>query len=200
MDVDVHVPEFLNDVEKVIEDVQTAFSNTSVLDKEDVEELLQIVEVALMATISIEDSIPLGESITEALQSLWSSLEELLELCFRKRGKGRPEILIREEQLVFLLGLHFTLADIARLYNVSSRTVRRRVIQFELEDNLLFFDIPDTVLDDMTKEFVSTHPNSGARSLAGFLRSMGYRIQRQRVRESLQRVDPRGGSELDLEW
>ena len=47
-------------------------------------------------------------------------------------------------------------------------------------------------LDEITKQFVSTHPNSGERSLTGFLRSVGLRVQCAKVRESLRRIDPEG--------
>lgn len=46
--------------------------------------------------------------------------------------------------------------------------------------------------DVITRQFVDTQPNSGVRSVAGFLRGMGLRIQRSRVRDSLMRIDPRG--------
>lgn len=41
-------------------------------------------------------------------------------------------------------------------------------------------------------QFVDAHPNSGERSLAGYLRGLGLRIKRSSVRESLLRVDSRG--------
>ncbi len=43
-----------------------------------------------------------------------------------------------------------------------------------------------------TSHFVRAYPNSGGRSLAGFLRGLKLKVQRQRVRDSLVRVDPRG--------
>lgn len=185
--------DFLAGVEEVAENLQATFSNTSSPDKENVQVLLLDVEVMVNAAIQIQPIFPVAQCITEALQRHWLSLIEVLEMFFRKRQqRGRPEILIREEQLMFLLGLHFSVTNIAHLYNVSSRTVRRRIIQYELDENKAFSDICDATLDELSKEFVSIHPNCGSRTLAGFLRSMGYRIQRQRVRESVRRVDPRG--------
>jgi len=43
-----------------------------------------------------------------------------------------------------------------------------------------------------TRQFLDTHRNSSMRSLVGFLREMGLRIQRSSVRDSLMRIDPRG--------
>ena len=78
---------------------------------------------------------------------------------------------------------------------VSPRTVRRRIIQYGLEDLATFRDISDSDLDEIASDFHHNSPNSGFRSLEGFLRSRGIRVQRERVRESLRRVDPRGMEE-----
>jgi len=46
----------------------------------------------------------------------------------RVRGRvGRPHCLITQEQLEFLLSLHFTLQQIADLVGVSRRTVTQRL-------------------------------------------------------------------------
>ena len=56
-----------------------------------------------------------------------------------------------------------------------------------------YSDLPNEALDEITRHFVGTHPNSGGGgSLAGFLRGMGLKVQRKRVRESLERMDPSG--------
>ena len=47
-------------------------------------------------------------------------------------------------------------------------------------------------LDTIVSHFVETHPNSSQRSLEGFMRSNGIKVQRQRLRDALRRCDPRG--------
>ena len=106
--------------------------------------------------------------------------------------KGQPALCIPEEQLATLLGYHFKVTDIARILMVSPRTIRRRIIQYGLEDAASYSDISDNDLDSISSNFVHHNPNSGLRSLEGLLRSQGIRIQRQRVRECLMRVDPHG--------
>ena len=97
-----------------------------------------------------------------------------------------------EEQIATLSELHFSNRDIAGLLGVSARTIRRRIIEYGLEQDAEYSELQDGELDDFTKQFVDTHPNSGQRSLAGYLRMTRLRIQRSRIRESLLRVDPRG--------
>ena len=46
---------------------------------------------------------------------------------------------------------------------------------------MLYLDLPDELLDEKAKYFMRTHPNSGGRSLAGFLRGMRLKVQRKRV-------------------
>ena len=48
------------------------------------------------------------------------------------------------------------------------------MICYGLDESTSFSEKPNLVLDDITRDFVDTHPNSGARLLTGFLRSMGY--------------------------
>ena len=78
------------------------------------------------------------------------------------------------------------------MLQVSPRTVRRRIIQYGLEEDASFSELTDSQLDEITRGFVHDHPHSGQRSYWGFLRSAGLRIQQTRVRESLMRVDRRG--------
>lgn len=61
-----------------------------------------------------------------------------------------------------------------------------------LQEVACYSEIDSTDLDVITRQFVGIHPNSCVRSLTGFLRGMGLRIQCSRVRESLMRIDPRG--------
>lgn len=50
----------------------------------------------------------------------------------------------------------------------------------------------DGDLDSLVNDFVSNFLTAGQKMLAGHLRTLGYRIQRIRIRESLYRVDPFG--------
>ena len=70
--------------------------------------------------------------------------------------------------------------------------MRRRILQYGLQEQACFSEIDNRDLDAITRQFVDPHPNSGVRSLAGFLRGMGLKIQRSRVRDSLMRIDHRG--------
>ena len=55
-----------------------------------------------------------------------------------------------------------------------------------------YVDISDTDLDDIVSGISGTFPKCGEKMTDGRLRSRGILVQRDRVRESLRRVDPVG--------
>ncbi len=50
----------------------------------------------------------------------------------------------------------------------------------------------DSELDEVVEQFVTAFPTAGQKTLAGHLSTLGLRLQRYRIRESLYRVDPWG--------
>ena len=82
----------------------------------------------------------------------------------------------------------FRVGDIASLFTCSRRTIERRLLEFGITLHH-FTHISDVDLD---QHFNSLHPHSGERVVSGHLRSEGIRVQRERVRQSLRRVDPTG--------
>ena len=106
--------------------------------------------------------------------------------------RGRPRLSISPPQLSNLLEQEFTQVEIAQVLGCSTKTVRRRMVQFGLSHISEYDTISDKDLDALVGNFVSTFPTAGQKTLAGHLSSLGYRIQRVRIRESLYRVDPLG--------
>ncbi len=112
--------------------------------------------------------------------------------CYRNNTTGRPPLNISKVQLSVLLELEFTQVEIAKIFGCSSKTIHRRVLQFGLDQFTSYSAISDEKLDEVVLNFVSNFPTSGQKQLAGHLTSLGYRIQRYRIRDSLYRVDPWG--------
>ena len=181
--------DFVDEIDGVLRGIDTVAEGA---DEELLESLLLQASLVLRDTLVIEDLLPGGEVLSDALCSVARCIQEAIDEKKLSHIKGRPALCIPEEQLATLLGYHFKVTDIARILMVSPRTIRRRIIQYGLEDAASYSDISDNDLDSISSNFVHHNPNSGLRSLEGVLRSQGIRIQRQRVRESLMRVDPRG--------
>ena len=106
--------------------------------------------------------------------------------------RGRPQLNISEEALSGLLELEFTQVEIAQILGCSTKTVHRRIVEFELSHFIQYTAISDNELDAVVEDFVSNFPTAGQKTLARHLSTLGYRIQRFKIRESLYRVDPLG--------
>ena len=108
------------------------------------------------------------------------------------RGRGRPSLDISEHALSALLEQEFTQAEIARLFGCSTKTIHRRIVRYGLSLFIQYTEISDNELDTLVEDFVTNFPTAGQKTLAGHLNTLGYRIQRFKIRESLYRVDPWG--------
>ncbi|XP_072035520.1 uncharacterized protein [Amphiura filiformis] len=107
---------------------------------------------------------------------------------------GRPRLNINPQHLQSLRDLNFSWEAIAKMFGTSSRTIRnrrRRDPQFQDLD-MGYSSISDNHLDEILEGVLSISERSGETFMIGALRSRGYKIQRSRIRKSLQRVDPVG--------
>ena len=108
------------------------------------------------------------------------------------RSPGRPRLKILESQLSDLLEQEFTQVEIATMFGCSPKTIHRRIIEYGLTHFIEYDVISDAELDVLVETFVKNFPTAGQNTLAGHLRTLHYRIQRFRIRESMYRVDPWG--------
>ena len=103
---------------------------------------------------------------------------------------GRPKLHIQSKMLEELTGIRFPWIKVGDMFGVSRWTISRRVREYGLRDIQGFSDLSDTDLDSLVSDFLERHGHSaGQVYVSGYLKSIGLRIQRQRVRESLVTVD-----------
>ena len=95
-------------------------------------------------------------------------------------------------QLSNLLEQEFTQVEIAKMLGCSPRTIHRRIVEFGLDRFIQYSPISDAEWDELVVNFVANFPTAAQKQLAGHLSSLGYRIQRFKIRYSLYRVDPWG--------
>ena len=105
--------------------------------------------------------------------------------------RGRPEISVSLEQLRYLVEQGFSAREVGVMFGCSKRTILRRAKKHGI---LLrkYSSLNDTELDSIVSEITSLFPRSGEKTISGNFKSRGILIQRERVRESLRRVDPSG--------
>lgn len=106
-------------------------------------------------------------------------------------GRPRCRNTLGEQQLRFLrdnLGLRW--ADIARCLGISERTLRRWRYEFGLISSDNYTNLSSECLDDHVRDVLQTTPRIGLSLVRGALQSRGLNVQRERVREAINRVDP----------
>ena len=111
-------------------------------------------------------------------------------------GRGRPKFHISKEQLEYLRSLSFSWTAIADMLMVSRMTLYRRRVEIGLlvepQSN-----ITDQELMRIVRHLSVQHPQLGQSHICGRLRSLGYRVTRERVRQAIRTCDPLN---LALRW
>ena len=106
--------------------------------------------------------------------------------------RGRPKLDISRQMLEYFLDHRFAATRIAMLMHVSLSTVRRRMAEFGLSVQSRYSNMSDGELDRIVTTIMHQHPHCGYRMIQGFLASLGHRVQQNRVRDCLIRLDPEG--------
>ena len=108
-----------------------------------------------------------------------------------RQGRGRPHVIISQEQLQYLRSMRFSWTQISELLGVSRMTVYRR----RRDLGLLDFDdatryVSDNELQRLLQVIRREMPNVGEALVMGQLHAMGYAVSRQRVRNAIHATDP----------
>jgi hypothetical protein len=194
--------------------------NLFAVDEETVEKLrnrcLQFIIALLIASRSFESHQHIIGDIEQAVvefQKLYDRLEERYSVfedkgvayscpsvskcvskqSVSKQSRGRPSLVIPQEQIEGLRSLGFSWAAMAKLLGVSEKTLKRRREEFDISSTFeKVSDISDDEIDHFVKSALDISPKSGERMLIGWFKGKGIRIQRLEDRESVMRVDPLG--------
>ncbi|CAB4399038.1 unnamed protein product [Rhizophagus irregularis] len=121
------------------------------------------------------------------------------------KTSGAPKIEISKELVISLRENGFSWSKIANLLNTSTKTLKRRRNEMEIPEHLSeFSSITDIELDNLILRIKAEQPYTGEsliisadqkslpRYVQGLLSSIGYHIQRHKIRSSIHRVDPIG--------
>ena len=170
----------LSDYSRVCEDIEM------------IDDILELVEQVLRClSVLVEED--------DTVNDMYLAVRDLLEAINEDKEKrypvtsprGRPSKDIMKDQLSFLIEQGFKISDISLLFDCSRRTIERRIKDYGLVLRN-YSSLSDSELDDLVVEITSLFPHCGEKSVQGRLRSRGIVVKRDRVRESLRRVDPSG--------
>ena len=105
---------------------------------------------------------------------------------------GRPNFDIPKEVLEELRVLGFSWISISKMFEVSRWTIARRVDVYNLNSLSRYSNITNGELDQIIQDYISRHgPTTDEPLMPGYLKLKGSRVQCQRVRSSLNTVDPK---------
>ena len=77
------------------------------------------------------------------------------------------------------------------MFGVSRWTIARRVDDYILNSLSRYCNLTNDELDQIIQDYISRRPTTDEPLMSGYLKLKGYRVQHQRVRSSLNRVDPK---------
>ncbi|XP_030578869.1 uncharacterized protein LOC115775474 [Archocentrus centrarchus] len=101
-------------------------------------------------------------------------------------------MVVSSDCLRHLLELNLSVPYITKLLGVSRSTLYRRMRECDLSVRTLYSTMTDEDLDQCVREIISKQPHSGYRMMKALLQARGLRVQYDRVRASMHRVDTSG--------
>lgn len=167
-------------------------SNYSGCDEETSDDLLELADRVLQYWVLVVEDTggDVFDGILQSLRELVITISTDKETRFVRR-RGRPEIVIRQEQLEYLVEHGFTASGIGAMFGCCKRTVKRKIRKYGLSLRN-YSSLTDSELDAIVREITTVLPRCGEKTMSGRLRSQGIIVQRERIRHSLHRVDPDG--------
>ncbi|KAL7853510.1 hypothetical protein AOLI_G00203540 [Acnodon oligacanthus] len=108
------------------------------------------------------------------------------------RGRGRPKFLFSEELLTRLIDMSLPVSCIANLIGISQLTIFRCMHEHGLSTRSTYSSLSDHDLENAVRSNKRRIPSAGYRMVKGFLQADGHRVQWNRIKESMHRVDAAG--------
>uniref|UniRef100_A0A8C1YAE3 Integrase core domain-containing protein n=1 Tax=Cyprinus carpio TaxID=7962 RepID=A0A8C1YAE3_CYPCA len=152
---------------------------------------------------ALAEMVHMSEDVMVALTNLSNLIQRLRDMEALEQvsvtmelepgqGRGRPRISISTINLTHLIELGLPTQSIANLLGVSRATLFRRMNENNLSVRALYSTCTDEELDALVTEIKTSMPDTGYRMVRGALLAQGHRVQWDRVRASMHRVDSVG--------
>ena len=151
------------------------------------------VYISTVSLLSDDQLHQLGLTAMGEIATLRAACAEVVEKSV-KCGPGRPQIEINIEIVELMREANFSWKEISEAMLVSRTTLWRRLKQsgYNFRKHT---DISDYELDNILRYLNAHYPHTGLSIICGHLESFGLHIQRRRITDALQRIDPVGRSQ-----
>ncbi|XP_022311962.1 uncharacterized protein LOC111117174 [Crassostrea virginica] len=198
--MDMEDDEMLNEMrrllrQKVINIINCLKNNRTFNIERDIENTMDMIS-QLAAIVDIDEIIELFTRCVKLFQEE-TYFHEYKRSHFKahpcqRTGRGRPSFEISEEILEFFLDNSFKISEMADMLCVSPSTVKRRLKEFNLNVHNTYSTISEPDLHKLVESVVKEFPEAGTKSIQSILVTKRHRLQRQRVRDAVRKVDPEG--------
>lgn len=124
---------------------------------------------------NIDDILDSLQTLLRAISRQNDNTGDFRPLLIRSGARGRPSWDISEDQLRYLLEYNFSVGEIGQLLCVSYSTVCRRMADCNLSVRMTYSNISDNDLHRLVGDFLQQYPDSGIKTVSGYLNSVGLR-------------------------
>lgn len=142
-------------------------------------------------TIYLHDIEYIKTKLLEKIQFLNHAISFPIEKLVKKvQTGGRPKFVINIDVVKLLREQDFSWTKIGEILGVSASTIKRLRQEYNIQDPIQPYSLlSDNELDVVVKRLKQNYPFSGIRMLMGALQSEGIKITRERLQNSIKRID-----------
>lgn len=109
---------------------------------------------------------------------------------------GRPRLAVGKNEMERLFDIHRSWKEVASFLGVSTKTIQRRRIELGLTvskrtgPRSTYTQILQGNLEQIVRDVLQVLPNAGESYIIGACRQRGINVQRQRIRDAINAIDP----------
>ena len=156
------------------------------------QEIRSLIHSILPLNAHLQDAIAIDEDYVMNLneQAATGSVEESNDVL------GRPRLAVGKDEMERLFDIHRSWKDVASFLVVSTKTIQRRRIELGLNvskrtgPRSTYTEIMQADLEQIVKDVLQILPNAGESYIIGACRQRGINVQRQRIRDAINAIDP----------
>lgn len=149
---------------------------------------------------AVAQHVHVSQDVTERLTELHNAIQNhrhsqiahSVVQVERQSASGRPRIVVPTDHIAYLLETGLPVTTISHLLGVSRATLFRRMAENNLSVRGLYSTCTDAELDGLVSQIKERMPHAGYGLIKGTLEAQGHRLQWNRVKAAMHRVDSLG--------
>ncbi len=149
---------------------------------------------------AVAQHVHVSQDVTERLTELHNAIQNhrhsqishSVVQVERQSASGRPRIVVPTDHIAYLLETGLPVTTISNLLGVSQATLFSRMAENNLSVRGLYSTCTDAELDGLVSQIKERMPHAGYRLIKGTLEAQGHRLQWNRVKAAMHRVDSLG--------